>query len=129
MAGGERNVNRWLLLSGLWFGGMMYALLLPGSGAVPPFVHFDKIVHVGLFFGQFWLLSKIFLQLRRPVPVRALLAAAVLLAGFSELAQGVFTVDRQADWTDAAADVAGAAAALYFTAQVSSARCRSSLDG
>ncbi len=104
---------------------MMYALLLhEGGNMLPPFAHFDKIVHAGLFFGQFWLLAKVFLQGRRPVPLRALLAAALVLAAGSEWAQGALTATRQADWLDALADMAGAAAALYFAAQVQAARSR-----
>ncbi|WP_156503521.1 hypothetical protein [Eikenella longinqua] len=118
-------MSRWLLLSGLWFAGMVYALLLhEGGNTPPPFAHFDKVVHAGLFFGQFWLLAKVFLQRRRAVPVRALLAAALVLAAGSEWAQGTLTASRQADWLDAAADMAGAAAALYFAVQVQAARGR-----
>ena len=116
-------MNRWLWLSVLWFAGMMYALLLhQGSNAPLPFAHFDKVVHAALFFGQFWLLAKVFLLLRRPVPWQALLLVALVLAAGSEWAQGALTASRQADWRDAAADMAGAAAALYFAAQVQAAR-------
>ena len=65
-------MNRWLWLSVLWFAGMMYALLLhQGSNAPMPFANFDKVVHAALFFGQFWLLAKVFLLRRRWYWLRA----------------------------------------------------------
>ena len=85
-------MNRGLWLSVLWFAGMMYALLLhQGSNAPLPFAHFDKVVHAALFFGQFWLLAKVFLLRRQPVPWQALLLAALVLAAGSEWAQGALT--------------------------------------
>ena len=74
-------MNRWLWLSVLWFAGMMYALLLHQGGNAPlPFAHFDKVVHAALFFGQFWLLAKVFLLRRQLVPWQTLLLAALVLA-------------------------------------------------
>ena len=122
-------MNRWLALSAVWFAGMMYALLLhQGGSGPPPFPHFDKTVHAALFFGQFWLLAKAFLQRRRTVPQQALLLAALLLAAGSEWAQSAFTASRQADWRDAAADMAGAAAALYLAGRVQAARACQTAD-
>lgn len=81
-------MNRWLWLSVLWFAGMMYALLLHQGGNAPlPFAHFDKVVHAALFFGQFWLLAKVFLRRRQPVPWQALLLAALVF--FNHLLQSL----------------------------------------
>ena len=119
----ESLFNKWLLLSVLWLAAGAYALIWrEGGSSAPPFPHFDKLAHAALFFAQFWLLSKVFLTARRSLPVPALLAAALLLAVGSEWAQAAFTVSRQAEVWDGAADMAGAGAALYLAWRLQAVR-------
>lgn len=104
--------NKFLLLSGLWFMATIYLLLKAPSGEPPPFTHFDKLGHFVLFFGQFWLLSKLFFTDHKPVPVLYLSILVVVWAILSEVMQGVLTQDRNADVWDAAADVLGGMLAI-----------------
>lgn len=116
-------MNRWLLLAVLWFAAGVYGLIFRETGgSAPPVPHFDKLAHFGLFFGQFWLLAKIFMQKRRAIPFAALLLMAAVLAAGSEWAQGAFTLARAADWRDALADMLGASAALWLAARVAAAK-------
>ncbi|WP_037586461.1 VanZ family protein [Stenoxybacter acetivorans] len=115
-------MNKWLLFAFVWFSGSLYALFFRDGGtSPPPFVHFDKIAHMGLFFGQFWLLAKIFIETDKPVPWRGLLTAAVFWAAVSEVLQALFTRNRQGDVWDAATDVLGAVLAVYLAYRVQSA--------
>ena len=104
--------NKFLLLSALWFMATIYLLLKTPSGEPPPFAHFDKLGHFVLFFGQFWLLSKLFFTEYKPVPVLYLSILVVVWAVLSEAMQGVFTVDRNADVWDAAVDILGGMLAI-----------------
>lgn len=114
--------NRWLLFSVLWLATILYQLLQESSGGTAPFPHFDKIAHFAIFFAQFWLLSKIWLNERRNIPIRGLVIAAVCLAAATEIAQALFTNTRQGDWLDAIADIAGATTALWLAQKVQNAR-------
>lgn len=115
--------NRFSLFAALWFGLMWYALLRESSGtSVPPFAHFDKFMHALLFFAQFWLLARAFLQEERQPPYRLLAIGALLFAVSSEVAQLLLTQTRQAEAADALADLAGAAAALWLARQTALSR-------
>lgn len=108
--------NKWILASLIWFIASIYALIFrdtPGHSA-PPFPHFDKLAHGSLFFAQIWLLAKAYLVASRPIPVRTLLAFALVYAISSETAQSLFTQTRQGDPLDALADIIGASIALIF---------------
>lgn len=116
-------MNRWALLAVLWFAAGVYGLIFREAGsAPPPWPHFDKIAHCGLFFGQFWLLSKVFRAQGRSIPLLPLWLSALLLAVVSEWAQAAFTLTRSADWLDGVADMLGASAALWLAAEVAAAR-------
>ena len=108
--------NRWLFAAALWFSAGVYALVFRESAlhTPPPFPHFDKLGHAALFFAQCWLLTKAWLAEGREPPYAVLAACALVYAAASEAAQHFFTNTRQGDWLDAAADMAGCAAALYF---------------
>lgn len=116
--------NRWTLLALIWLAAGVYALVLhEGGDSAPPLRHFDKIVHFFLFFAQFRLAAQAYIVQKRPPPYRAMLCAALAYALASEAAQHGFTATRRADPWDAAADLCGAAAALWL------ARLRAGLDG
>ena len=73
--------NRYSLLALLWLAAGLYSLLFrEAAGGAPPFAHFDKVAHFALFFGQFWLTAKAFMQAQRPILYAALFTLAVLLA-------------------------------------------------
>lgn len=115
-------MNKWLLLSLLWLAASVYALLRPAERTVPPFAHFDTVAHFALFFGQFWLAAKVFFSRNRALPFRWLLLLAVAWALLSEGLQAVLTTTRHAALGDVAADVLGAACALWLARQVAAAR-------
>ena len=102
--------NKWLLLALLWLLASIYALVLrenDNGSLKAPFA---------------WLAEK------RPLPLRALLAFAVIYAAASELAQHYLTRTRSGDMLDFAADLCGAGLALYFAAQIQQARSRRTED-
>ena len=117
----EWGRNKWLWLSLTWFVAAIYALFFKQGGGAAPFAHFDKVAHFGLFFGQFWLLSKIFLHRQQTPPWRWLLLAALVWAGLSEYLQATLTPDRHGDVFDTIADVLGAACALWLAVRVAQA--------
>ena len=123
--------NKWLLLALLWLLASIYALVLrenDNGSLKAPFAHFDKFVHAALFFAQLWLLAKAWLAEKRPLPLRTLLAFAVIYAAASELAQHYLTRTRSGDILDFAADLCGAGLALYFAVQIQQARSRRTED-
>lgn len=120
--------NKFLLLSGLWFMATIYLLLKPPSGEPPPFAHFDKLGHFILFFGQFWLLSKLFFTEYKPVPVLYLSILVILWAVLSEVIQGVFTVDRHADVRDVVVDIIGGMLAVVLGRYVGNLKVKSLMD-
>lgn len=120
-------MNQWFILALLWFAASVYALLLqPVSQTPPPFAHFDKVAHIALFFGQFWLLAKGFFRQHRPLPLRLLWITAIAWATLSEILQALCTTTRQGDVLDALADLVGTGAALYLAHSVQQARLNSS---
>ncbi|STZ75904.1 VanZ family protein [Bergeriella denitrificans] len=115
--------NRFTLLALLWLAAGIYSLLFrEAGGGVPPFPHFDKVAHFALFFAQFWLCAKAFIREKRAIPYRGLLLCALVYALLSEWAQAAFTATRQGSWGDGAADMAGAAAALWLAHRVNAAK-------
>ncbi|WP_274572389.1 VanZ family protein [Neisseria leonii] len=115
--------NRFTLFALIWLAALLYSLLQESNGrSLPPFPHFDKVMHAALFFAQFWLAARAFLHENRRPPYLLLLAAALILAAASEAAQFWFTQTRRAEWGDAAADVLGAAAALWLASRAAAAR-------
>lgn len=99
--------NKFLPLSLLWFIATIYLLLKTPSGEPPPFNHFDKLGHFVLFFGQFWLLCKMFFADHKPIPLVLLGLLTIIWAILSETMQGVLTVDRTAEIWDAGVDIVG----------------------
>lgn len=96
-----------LLLALLWTIALVVACLVPGNDLPQTAVwEADKLVHVGLFavLGWLWL---------RALPARGsgywavVLGAGVVLAGVTELLQGLLPIGRSAEPMDAAADVLG----------------------
>ncbi|MCF7528658.1 VanZ family protein [Neisseria lisongii] len=111
--------NKFTPLATLWFAASIYALLFHhSSGGAMPFPHFDKLVHFLLFFAQIWLCTRAYRAAGKNIPIVGLLSAALIWAVASELAQALFTLDREGTWGDALADICGAAAALYLAKQV-----------
>ncbi|PSJ79423.1 VanZ family protein [Neisseria iguanae] len=111
--------NKFTVWAALWFAATTYSLLLrESSGRIPPFPHFDKVAHFGLFLAQFWLLAKAFMADKHLIPYHGLMIAAVVFAIASECAQAMFTQTREGSFGDAAADVCGAVAALWFANKV-----------
>ena len=116
-------LNKFTAAALSWFAAAIYALLFKeGGNSAPPFPHFDKVGHFGLFFGQAWLCAKIFIQENREIPYKGILLAALLFAVGSELAQAFLTATRQGSIADGIADMAGAAAALWFAEKVKAAK-------
>lgn len=108
-------MNKWLFLAAIWFLASLYFLFFKASGNPVPIPQFDKICHFGLFFGQFWLLSK------SCIPLRLLIITAIIWAASSEIIQALFT-KREGDIMDAMADLIGAALALWLARQIQTAR-------
>ncbi|WP_434777340.1 VanZ family protein [Neisseria sp. Ec49-e6-T10] len=106
--------NKFLLFSIFWFMLTVYGLFLyiPNGLSTPPFPQFDKFTHCCLFFGQFWLLSKLYLIEQQRPPFKWLMIIAVIWAIATEAIQGMFTLTRTADVFDAIADILGALLAL-----------------
>ncbi len=119
--------NKYTLLAALWLVLLWYGLLREGGGRlpVPPFPHFDKAVHCAIFFAQFWLAARAFPADGRRPPYLMLTIAALLLAAATETAQWLLTATRSGDFLDAAADLAGAAAALLLVGRVRRVSCGS----
>lgn len=116
-------LNKFTAAALIWFAAAIYALLFKeGGNSAPPFPHFDKVGHFGLFFGQAWLCAKIFIQENGEIPYKGILLAALLFAVGSELAQAFLTATRQGSISDGIADMAGAAAALWFAEKVKAAK-------
>ena len=118
--------NKYLLFAIIWFLLTVYGLLLKTpSGLVQlPFPHFDKFTHMALFFGQFWLLSKVYLSENRCPPFKILILMFVSWAVISEVLQGTLTQTRSADVLDAVADMVGASLALLVARYVHSLKIR-----
>mgnify|MGYP001746542434 FL=1 len=116
-------LNKFTAAALIWFAAAIYALLFKeGGNSAPPFPHFDKVGHFGLFFGQAWLCAKIFIQDNRNIPYKGILFAALLFAVGSELAQAFLTTTHQGSIADGIADMAGTTAALWFAAKVKTAK-------
>ena len=116
-------LNKFTAAAFIWFAAAIYALLFKeGGNSAPPFPHFDKVGHFGLFFGQAWLCAKMFIQDSRNIPYKGILLAALLFAIGSELAQAFLTTTRQGSIADGIADMAGTAVALWFAEKVKAAK-------
>ena len=116
-------LNKFTAAAFIWFAAVIYALLFKeGGNSAPPFPHFDKVGHFGLFFGQAWLCAKMFIQDSRNIPYKGILLAALLFAIGSELAQAFLTTTRQGSIADGIADMAGTAVALWFAEKVKVAK-------
>ena len=116
-------LNLFAVAAAVWFAAGIYALIFREAGnAPPPFPNFDKVAHFALFFGQIWLAAKAYIKHAVRVPYLGLAVFALLFALGSEWAQAAFTLTRQASWGDVLADMAGAAAALWFARQVAAAK-------
>lgn len=116
-------INKFSLLAALWLAAGIYSLLFrEAEGGVPPFPHFDKVAHFALFFGQFWLAAKAYIQASRPIPYRTLLTLGLIFAAASEYAQASFTTTRQGTVGDGIADLLGCSVALWVAAKQLQAR-------
>ena len=121
-------LNKFTVAALIWFAAAIYALLFKeGGNSAPPFPHFDKVGHFGLFFGQAWLCAKIFIQDNRNIPYKGILFAALLFAVGSELAQAFLTTTRQGSIADGIADMVGTVAALWFATKVKAAKSQTYL--
>lgn len=120
-------MNKWLFLAAIWFLASLYFLFFKASGNPVPIPQFDKICHFGLFFGQFWLMSKSCFSAGITIPLRLLIITAIIWAASSEIIQALFT-KREGDIMDAMADLIGAALALWLARQIQTARRNSSKE-
>lgn len=109
-------LNKWLLLTLLWFVAGIYALIFreAGDNGVPPFPHFDKFAHCFLFLMQTWLLAQAWIKAHKKPPYLFLFVFGLLYAIGSELAQHFFTQTRQGDIFDVLADMLGVCLALQI---------------
>ena len=118
--------NKYLLFAIIWFLLTVYGLLFrtPSDMTQLPFPHFDKFTHMALFFGQFWLLSKVYLTENRYPPFKIFVLMFVSWAVISEVLQGTLTQTRSAEVLDAIADMVGASLALLVARYVHSLKIR-----
>lgn len=116
--------NRYVYFSLIWFIASVYALFLKPSAIniAPPFPHFDKVVHCGLFFAQTWLLGKIWLTENWQINKLYLLIPMIIWAGLSEVLQSLLTRSRHGDVWDMLADIVGILFALFFLQQSQSCK-------
>ena len=108
-----------------WLFLILLLLLLPSSDLPKPKdwmdkIHFDKMVHAGLFGVLVFLwLFPVFLSTRTYKAKRNLsiffIICVSLFGIITELLQSYFSPTRQFDWIDWAADTVGAAIAVYIT--------------
>ena len=117
-------LNKFTLFALAWFVSGVYSLVfMESSGTTPPpFPHFDKLAHCGLFFAHFWLLAKAYIHEQRPIPYFALMILALIYAIGSEWAQATFTLTRQGSVTDGVADLVGAGLALTLAHRLTLSR-------
>lgn len=109
--------SNWVVLGFAWLFLMICALFFKPSvslGGVLSLPYLDKMAHFGLFFGQFCLLGKAFIDLPNRLFWSILPIFAMLLAIGTELGQGYLTDTRLMEFWDGVADMAGATAALGF---------------
>lgn len=108
-----RYLMKWRFVAVVWFLLSCYGLFLrvPSSG-VPNVIHLDKMAHFAMFFGQFYLLGRVFV-VNRQSQFFGLWLVALLWAVVSELVQGIFTA-RTMDFWDGVADMAGATLAVLY---------------
>ncbi|QNS14734.1 VanZ family protein [Mannheimia bovis] len=108
-------MNKYAILALLWFAISIYSLIFREStGESLPIPHFDKIGHLGIFFVQFWLMARAFIQSNKAVPYLGLMISALFYAFGTELGQATFTETRQGSWLDGLADLCGAGIALLI---------------
>ncbi|KPN71491.1 VanZ family protein [Neisseria sp. 83E34] len=110
--------NKYTVFALVWFVVCWFGILKESSGSAPPFPHFDKAAHCGMFFAQIWLIARSFLEARRRPPYAALLVFALVFALSSELAQLWFTQTRSAELADGLADMLGTGLALLLARNV-----------
>lgn len=112
------------LISFIWAIIILIVCGLPGESLPDPgrlwFPHFDKLVHMGLYFplafflvAEFALSKKVFL---RKYAVFLTLLLVFIYGGFIELSQEYLFVDRSPEWADVLSDLIGAilAISLYY---------------
>lgn len=97
-------MRRPVLTALLWSVGIFLACSVPGNRLPPgPFVSFDKVVHLAMFFGY----GALWLRAFPKRPVMILLTAAVFAVGI-EVWQSTPWIGRRMDAGDAVADLVGA---------------------
>ena len=65
-------LNKFTAAALIWFAAAIYALLFKeGGNSAPPFPHFDKVGHFGLFFGQAWLCANYLFKRIGKYPIKA----------------------------------------------------------
>lgn len=108
--------NKWFWTAFIWFLLGIYTLLFreQNTHAAPPFPHFDKVLHLCLFFAQTWLNAKIWMSQSRRVPYWGLGIFGLCYALSSEWAQHFFTQTRNGDFYDVVADLMGVLLALKW---------------
>lgn len=111
----DKRCKKWGILSLLWFLLLLYALVFyQGTNAPPTINGLDKMGHIALFFGQFFLLAlAIRLNFYHKKAWVGLLLLALILAITTEYAQSL-TPTRTMDKYDGLADILGAMLALTF---------------
>ncbi|MEA1875465.1 MAG: VanZ family protein [Bacteroidota bacterium] len=111
-----------LFISLIWAVIILILSGLPGSSlpstGLSKIPHFDKLVHMGLYFPlSFFLMAEFSLSKKTVIRRYALIFTLLIITlygGSIELAQDYVFVQRSADWIDLASDLFGALLGISF---------------
>lgn len=111
-----------LIISSVWAVIILILSGLPGSSlpntGLSKIPHFDKLVHMGLYFPlSFFLMAEFSFSKKTSIRRYALVLTLLIIAfygGSIELAQDYVFIQRSADWIDFASDLFGALLGISF---------------
>ncbi len=111
-----------LIISSIWTIIILIMSGIPGSSlpstSFQGIPHFDKIVHVGLYFPlSFFIMAELSLAKKSTIKKYSSLFSLLVVAmygGSIELAQDYIFIQRSADWMDFASDLFGGLLGIIF---------------
>jgi VanZ family protein len=106
----------WSIMIALWSATLLYLSLTPATPHMMGLFGWDKLQHAAALGVLALLVSCACMSLRKSLPKVSVVGffSATLFGALIELLQGWFTVSRQADVFDIAADAVGAFIAVLF---------------